>query len=290
MRCARLLASAGVLAVVLVGLPTVQANAAEPQRYVALGDSSAAGPLIPNQIDAVCLRSDHDWPHLLAARLGARLTDVTCSGATISDLAGRQLGVVPPQFDALRPDTDLVTLAIGANDVKMYEAFVACAKPAPAPPGPTCRRHFTVEGADLFAARIRETAPKMAAALTEIHRRSPHATVIVTGYLTYWRPGGCYPADPFTPEDANYIQGTLDHLALMLAYEAFTRGAAYVDIRGPSARHGLCEPPARRWLEGLTPASPTYPYHPNATGMAHVAVIIANAVDTLRLVPMPWSS
>jgi lysophospholipase L1-like esterase len=277
----RLLALAGVLAVVPIGAPAVQANATEPSRYVALGDSSAAGPLIPNQIDPVCLRSDHDWPHVLATRLGAALTDVTCSGATIPDLTGRQLGVVPPQFDALRPDTDLVTLAIGANDVKMYETFLACAKPVPTA-GPTCRQRFTVDGVDQFAARIRATAPKMAAALTEIHRRSPHARVIVTGYLTYWRPGGCYPADPFTPEDANYIQATLDRLTLMLAYEAFTHHATYVDLRGPSAWHGLCEPPERRWLEGLVPASPAYPYHPNATGMAHAAAIISHAVELHR--------
>lgn len=71
---------------------------------MALGDSSAAGPLIPNEIDATCLRSDRNWPHVPAARLGAALTDVTCSGATTKDRTGRQAGVVAPQFDALRRD------------------------------------------------------------------------------------------------------------------------------------------------------------------------------------------
>ncbi|QUQ65293.1 hypothetical protein [Kutzneria sp. CA-103260] len=52
---------------------------------------------------------------------------------------------------------------------------------------------------------------------------------------------------------------------------------SYVDIRHPSAHYGLCEPPARRWLAGLTPASPAYPYHPNAAGMADAAAVTASS-------------
>ncbi|GHF70909.1 lysophospholipase L1-like esterase [Amycolatopsis bartoniae] len=271
-------AVAAVLAVVCC-LTGGQALAQEPLRYVALGDSSAAGPLIPDQIDATCLRSDRNWPHVLAATLHAALTDVTCSGATTADLAGRQAGVVAPQFDALRPDTGLVTLAIGANDLALSSAFVTCASPGGVVVEPSCREQYTVDGRDQFEARIRATAPKVGAALAEIHRRSPRAKVVVTGYLTYWRPGGCYPADPFAPRDADYIQRTLDRLAAMLAWESATHRASYVDIRRPSARLGLCEAPAQRWLEGAVPASPAYPYHPNAAGMAHVAGILAAAVQ-----------
>jgi lysophospholipase L1-like esterase len=261
---------ATVLAAGVIGSPAL---ADKPLRYVALGDSSAAGPLIPNEIDATCLRSDRNWPHVLASRLGATLTDVTCSGATTNDLTGRQFGVVAPQFDALRRDTDLVTLAIAANDIKLGSAFVACASPN-GPTGTTCQERYTVNGVDQFAARIDATAPKVAAALAEIHRRSPGAKVVVAGYLTYWRPGGCYPADPYTAVDADYLQHTFDHLMAMLADQSARHGASYVDIRTPSAARGLCEPPARRWLEGAVPASPAYPYHPNATGMANAATII----------------
>lgn len=55
-----------------------------------------------------------------------------------------------------------------------------------------------------FAVRIAATAPKVAAALKEIHHRSPAARVVVVGYLTYWQHGGCYPADPYTAADADY--------------------------------------------------------------------------------------
>lgn len=284
------IAARGWAAIVLaavssVGIIAVPAAANVPLRYVALGDSSAAGPLIPNQIDATCLRSDHDWPHDLAGLLGATLTDVTCSGATTADLTGSQAGVVAPQFDALRPDTDLVTIAIAANDIDLGSAFVACASTTPVPVSPTCQQRYTVNGVDQYEARIQAVAPKMASALTEIHRRSPHAKVVVVGYLTYWRRGGCYPADPFAPADANYIQDTFDRLMTMLAHQAAAHGATYVDIRRPSAAHGLCEPPANRWLEGAVPVAPAYPYHPNAVGMANAAAIIAAALPVCRYGP-----
>jgi lysophospholipase L1-like esterase len=256
----------------LTGTPAAAARHAVG--YVALGDSSAAGPLIPNQIDPVCYRSDHDWPHQLAARLGAALTDVTCSGARTTDLEAMQCATVAPQYGALRRDTGLVTIAIGANDLAMGAAFVTCAAPARDAGSPSCREQYSTGGHDVVGERIRALAPLYGAALAEIHRRSPHAEVISTGYLTYWQRGGCYPADPFRAEDADFIQQVFDRLHAMLAAESARHGVRYVDIRGPSAHRGLCEPPARRWLEGAVPASPAYPYHPNAAGMAAVAHLI----------------
>ncbi|MEJ3749796.1 SGNH/GDSL hydrolase family protein [Actinomycetes bacterium KLBMP 9797] len=268
-----------VVAALVAGMVGTRLAAAdEPLRYVALGDSSAAGPGIPNQINAACGRSDRNWPHVLATILRAELTDVTCSGARIPDLSGRQYGSIAPQFDALGPDTDLVTLAIGGNDIAGSEAFVACATLTPEPTGPTCQERFTVGGVDQYATRVAETAPVLAAALKEIKRRSPQAAVAVVGYLTYWQPGGCFPADPYVPVDADYLQATFDRLMAMLADQAAAHGATYVDIRTPSADHGLCAPPAKRWLEGAIPAVPALKYHPNATGMANAAKIIAAAV------------
>lgn len=276
--------SAGLLSLPLASADEPRAAADASLRYVALGDSSASGPLIPNQIDAACLRSDRNWPRVLASTLGAELTDVTCSGARVPDLAGRQSSSIRPQFDAfgedveLRRDIDLVTLAIGGNDIGGNQAFVTCATLTPQPTGPTCEERHTVDGVDQLAARIAATAPALGAALDQIHTLAPQATVLVVGYLTYWQPGGCFPADYYTPADADYLQATFDRLMDMLDQQATSHDATYVDIRTPSAGHGLCAPPAERWLEGAVPASPAYPYHPNAAGMANAARIIAAEV------------
>ena len=61
-------------------------------RYVALGDSFVAGPLIPTtDLASGCARSDHNYPSLVAKALDVKtFVDVSCSGATTSDLTGVQ--------------------------------------------------------------------------------------------------------------------------------------------------------------------------------------------------------
>jgi hypothetical protein len=51
--------------------------------WVGLGDSFAAGPLIPNQSLSPlgCLRSDRNFARLAATSTGRTLADVSCSGA-----------------------------------------------------------------------------------------------------------------------------------------------------------------------------------------------------------------
>src|SRR3954470_19340036 len=84
------------------------------QRYVALGDSYTAGPVIPVQqsnadIPGGCLQSDHNYPHLVAKELvAAQFADASCSGATTDDMTGAQdvqFGPNPPQFDRLNAQT-----------------------------------------------------------------------------------------------------------------------------------------------------------------------------------------
>ncbi|MGZ0148897.1 SGNH/GDSL hydrolase family protein [Kribbella sp. WER1] len=270
------LLAVGVLMAGLVAGPAT-ARAAGPLEYVALGDSSAAGPLIPPQVDVPCLRSGVNYPHVAAAALGARLTDVTCSGAVIPDFSGKQFGFEAPQYDALKPTTDLVTVAIGGNDTGLVAAALSCINLLPPPAGASCKARFTAGGTDQLAARIAATAAPFGAALDEIHRRSPHARVLVTGYGTYIRPNGCYPQIPVWPVDANYLQSTIDRLNTMLATQSAAHGAHYVDLRTPSINHDACAPTSRRWLEGLIPTSAAAPLHPSTQGMQAFGQLVTAA-------------
>ena len=134
----RALLAIGVLLAGLVTGPAV-ARADGPLEYVALGDSSAAGPLILPQIDLAGPRSSLNYPHIAAQQLGAGLTDVTCSGAVIPDFSGKQFGFVPPQYDALSSTTDLVTVAIGGNDTGLVSAALSCINALPPPARPSAR-------------------------------------------------------------------------------------------------------------------------------------------------------
>ena len=62
------------------------------RRYVAMGSSFAAGPGLKLRVKGAPLlagRSQANYAHLVAARLGLELRDQTYSGATIAEIAGR---------------------------------------------------------------------------------------------------------------------------------------------------------------------------------------------------------
>ncbi|MCE6997792.1 SGNH/GDSL hydrolase family protein [Saccharothrix sp. S26] len=269
-----------LLAVLSITWGTGAATAEPDVEYVALGDSAAAGPLIPQQdpVDPGCLRSTRNWPSVLAELIGARLTDVTCSGAVTENLTSAQAtvkGTHEPQAQALSPSTDLVTLTIGGNDVGFVEAALGCVNLLPEPAGTSCRDRLTANGRDELAERVDAYAAEFAAALDLIAARAPSARVVVVGYGTYIRPGGCYPDQPVWGRDADYLQGAVHRLNEVFAREAAAHGAQFVDIAPPSVGRDACAPARSRWFEGVVATGPAAPLHPNADGMAAIGAIVA---------------
>ena len=257
-----------------------------PSSYVALGDSYTAGPLIPLQeTDPLgCLRSDHNYPHLVAAALGvSTFRDPSCSGAETEDMTSPQgvdPGPNPPQFDSLDRDTELVTLGIGGNDIGFSEIIENCF--ASTPTGHPCQDHYVVNGHDELAERIDNTAPKVAAVLRGIHQRAPKARVFVVAYLAILPESGpgCWPQLPIAPEDVPYLRGIEKKLNAMLAEQAVAKGAAFVDAYAASIGHDACQLPGVRWVEPAVPASPAAPVHPNLFGMqGYAAAVLARIND-----------
>lgn len=254
-----------------------------PSRYVALGDSYAAGILTGDVTGAPvgCLRSERDYPHVVQRTLHAgAFADVTCSGATTADISGPQdvvVGTNPPQLDAVTKDTTVVTLTIGGNDIGFLSIITHCASLIPT--GSPCKNHNTAGGKDVLTARVAAAAPKVAAVLDAIRRRAPGALVLLVGYPALLPPaGGCWPAVPFTDADADYLRGVEIKLNAMLAAQALAHHARYVDTYTPSIGHDMCAAGRTRWVEPLLPASPAAPFHPNAAGESHIAEAVLTAV------------
>jgi lysophospholipase L1-like esterase len=285
----RVLITAAATVLALVGLPTSAGarTVSSPQHYVALGDSYTSGPLIPLQrTDPIgCLRSTNNYPALLARILQVRdYTDVSCSGATTANMTAPQavdLGTNPPQFNALRPDTDLVTLTISGNDMEFRDVLVTCVElSATDPLGNPCERQATAGGIDRYARRIAALAPRVAQVLEGIRARSPRATVLLVGYLRILPPTlGCYPVVAIARGDVPYLDGLEQQLTALLADQARHHGAVFVDSYAGSLGRDACQPPGVKWVEGTTPTSLAYPVHPNIIGMHAVASL---ALDTLR--------
>lgn len=270
--------SACALGVSPAGAMSSQASsqAEEPLEYVAIGDSFAAGPLIPDQSQWSCLRSGRNYPAVVAEALGARLTDVSCSGAKVSDFSGRQFGLLPPQYEALKPSTDLVTLTIGGNDVSLVTTALGCVNLLPKPVGISCADTAAAKG-DPTAKAIEAWSATFDRALDEVHRRAPNARVVVAGYATYIRKDGCWPTQPIWGKDGNYLQARVNQLNGVLAERSRAHGATYVDTAAVSVGHDTCAAPAERYMEGLVPTSVAAPLHPNARGMAAFGAAVAQA-------------
>jgi lysophospholipase L1-like esterase len=270
-------------AVLVAGLQVPSGAAAAPASYVALGDSYTAGPLIPNQSTHPlgCWRSDHDYPHLVAQARGSVLRDASCSGARTVDLTSPQAvlgGPNPPQLDALDSGVGTVSLQIGGNDIGFTEILERCA--AVLPLGTPCQDAYAGGGSDEISRRIAATAPKVAAALAEAHRRSPQARLFLVGYPAILpdAQAGCWPVLPIAPADVPYLRNKEKELNTMLAGQATAAGATYVDVYGPSVGHDACQLPGVRWIEPLIPLSPAALFHPNALGMRGMAAAVVAAM------------
>ncbi|SEO47879.1 SGNH/GDSL hydrolase family protein [Trujillonella endophytica] len=254
----------------------------EPLEYVALGDSySAASGVLPLDPTAspLCLRSTRNYPHVLAARLGARLTDVTCGAAETTHFRTAQYPGVAPQLDALDAGTDLVTMTIGGNDSSVFiGAILACgvAGTASLGLGSPCADQYgssftdTVEGT---------TYPALVQALRDVRAAAPHARVVIVGYP--WilpAAGGCFPLMPVARGDVPYLRNLQATLNGAIERAARRTGATYVDMSRVSEGRDACRPIGVRWVEPVLVGTNPVIVHPNALGEQAIAEQVARAL------------
>lgn len=257
------------------------------RHYVALGDSFASGPLIPlPRLDPLlCGRSTNNYAALLAGKLGLRwkYTDKTCGGANTSHMTNTQalaLGTHAPQFNALRPDTDLVSISIGGNDYGVFGSIVGTCPTLRAadPMGSPCRTYFTVDGVDTLSAAIASTKENITAVLQGIHERSPNATVLVVGYPRLAPTQGTCAALPLAAGDYQWADSLERELNAAAESAAAATGSLFVDTYTPSLGHDICAG-SGAWVNGkdlyLLAAAP---YHPFYAGMAAEAALSYNVL------------
>jgi lysophospholipase L1-like esterase len=245
----------------------------------ALGSSFASGPGITPMADAGAMRSSRTYPHLLAERLGAELTDLSIGGATTATILDtpQRLGsrIFPPQIDALPADADLVTITAGGNDLRYARSLLAAGW------GGWFEGHFLTRGVGRRMSRavvppagereIERAASGLARIVEEVRARAPRARVLLVDYLTVFgadtMPSQEVPLAPETIEGFRRVGRAVD--------EAFARAAEHsaaelVKISELSAAHAVGSP--EPWVVGFAPTfRGITAFHPNAAGMAAVA-------------------
>jgi hypothetical protein len=281
----RRLAAVFIAAVFALALSAQAAQATvSPLRYVALGDSySAASGVLPPDPAAPpeCLRSILNYPHVIAGSTGAQLNDVTCGAADTNDFFESQYSGVSPQLDAVRKDTQLVTMTIGGNDSNVFiETVLSCGTLGVLSlgQGSPCKDRY----GSSFEDTIRNTTyPSLVRALQAVRAKAPRARIAILGYPWIMPPsGGCFDKMPIASGDVPYVHGIQATLNDAVRRAAAATGATYVNLNAVSEGHDACQAIGVRWVEPVLQGTNAVIVHPNALGEHEMAT---QTITVLRL-------
>ena len=252
-------------------------------RYVALGSSMAAGPGIRPRADGAPFgagRSARNYPHLVAARLGLDLVDVTYSGATTANVLTESQRRARPQVDALVGSEDLVTVTIGGNDAGYVPLLFAAGLPRVVRSlpllGPMLRDQLDPAARDSALDGLAESLKEVGRTL---RRRAPRATVLFVDYLTLLPPAGMS-APPLADSDVAVGRRIAETLERLTREAAEATGCGVVRVAETSREHHAWS--AAPWTTkfGLPLPGRPAPLHPNAVGMRAVADLVTARVSS----------
>jgi lysophospholipase L1-like esterase len=257
----RLISGLVTTVVALAGFVTAGAlpAAAAPSTvdYVALGDSYAAGTAAPGSFPD-CPHGAGGYPALLADGSESRIsltTNAACSGATISEVASKQLS-------ALERHTRLVTLTVGAANLGLSVVLAACSNPnTPV----ECQRQIN------RALALLRDCPEdknslvldcsLAPLYAQVAREARGARIVVTGYpLLFDSPAS---GDPRAA--INQATTRLNSLIerAVTATQATYANITYVDVTKEFAGHGIgCTTPCTLFIN----AAGQEAFHPTPAG------------------------
>ncbi|MEU6587342.1 SGNH/GDSL hydrolase family protein [Nocardia sp. NPDC046763] len=271
-----------VVAGTLVSIAPATADAGT--KYVALGDSYAAGVGISNILDKTCSRSDRNYAHLFAAARGYSLTDVTCGGATTDSVTSTQLS-------AVTADTNLVTLGVGGNDIGFTDIVKDCVMAGTLGTGSGtgsavlqnlgtgiasgsaeallgCKNKYDAS----MPTRLSQASAKVAKLVSDIKARAPQARVVLVGYPHILPDNAalCAGRQPVLPADVDWARDTVvGGLNTMLRSQA---GTEYFSTYEIYTGHDVCEAIPDRWVNGTSVDNGEgAQFHPNQYGHAATA-------------------
>ncbi|NJP31933.1 SGNH/GDSL hydrolase family protein [Micromonospora thermarum] len=250
-------AAVALTAAVWVATNDTNAQAADARNYVVLGDSYAAGVGAGNYRDTTCRQSaDGSYPHLWVqartrAAFGPRITNRSCSGATVQTVRDTQLG-------ALDASTGWVTVTVGGNDVGFAATLQQCLLGTDA----TC--HTAVQRS---VGVMQSTLPGALDSLfATIRKKAPTAKVYVVGY-----PRLVAAASPsrscgsLTDSRRAGLNSAADTLAEVTRQRTAGRpGFTFIDGRAIFAGREACT--SSPWVHPLRTDAVVESFHPNRAG------------------------
>jgi len=262
----RAFAAALATLAITAGFAAAPAQAVDKEKYIALGDSYAAGQGAGPYLDA-CYRSNNAYSELADEAKSIQLVvNAACSGKTTWD-------VVNSQLRQLNKSTELVTITAGGNNIGFGDIITSCgaalANPAA---GPSCDAATASAAAMIQSGQLTQDVISM---IQSVKAAAPNARIVVTGYPYLYDPVTPNPADPLSLfiQQATVLANGLD---ASIAAAASATGVQYVDVRGAFTGHGVNSGDPWINLDLANPASPDN-FHPNAAGYeAYFAALSAS--------------
>jgi lysophospholipase L1-like esterase len=223
-----------------------------PVRYVALGDSYAAGTGAGDDGSsaASCEHSANSYPEQWAHQhVPASFASATCDGGTTS-------GVLHGQLTALNARTTLVSITIGGNDAGFSHVMETCVLQFW---DNACQQ--AVASAGVFIAG--PLPGRLDATLQAIRARAPSARVVVVGYPDPYDLSRSADCIGLSTADRTALDQAANDLDQALSAAAARNDDVFADVRPDFAGHEICD--SASWLYSVTfPFGDSY--HPTAAG------------------------
>ncbi|MFT3660115.1 MAG: SGNH/GDSL hydrolase family protein [Gordonia sp. (in: high G+C Gram-positive bacteria)] len=260
--------------------PVKKSNQVKQPKYVALGSSFASGVGEGKPV-GFCGQTQDNYPRQVAQELDMKLVDASCAGAVIADVLNPS--VKRPkrvaQIESVTPDTSLVTLTIGGNDLSYIGRLVTsvCANLAAGlylpPLGKYCQTaNWPTPIPD--PTRYASVESSLVQTVEAIRARAPKARVVLVNYLPVVSmtepPCEGLPLEPWQVIETHTVA---TELAAATARAAKATNAQYVDTQALGAAHTTCSP--KPWIISY---GKSMPFHPNAEGKAAVADAVVGAL------------
>jgi lysophospholipase L1-like esterase len=219
-----------------------------PDQYVALGDSFSSGVGTNSYtLSSSCRRGVYAYPWLVAQqRTNTSLTFVACSGADTADVMASQI-----QF--VNPDTDIVTITIGGNDIGFSNLIVQCTLS-------DCSAALDSTRASL----PNFLPPRLDTVYSAIKSQAPAARVVVLGYPRMFSSVGCFGTLGISSTERAKANLLADALDQVIGARATSFGFTHQSAIGPFTGHAVCS--FSPWLNGLNLFNTVESYHPNRNG------------------------
>ncbi|MET9579639.1 SGNH/GDSL hydrolase family protein [Streptomyces massasporeus] len=191
---------------------------------------------------------------------------------------------MPPQSEAVGPDTDVITVGVGGNTLGFADLLAKCTQLGgdSSGKGTPCKDALAAGIPDRLK-NVRQEYDRM---LEVLHERAPHAKILAVGYPTVIPKdtsscgfGDLTQFGTITQGDLDWLRDdVLEPLNKAINNSTGTQEAAsFVDLYAPSRNHSVCDD--SKWVEGFVTLPDQLSFvHPNALGHRNAADHVEEAM------------